>query len=155
MGKEINLGSNVYKLKDNQICKFMVVKRITTETLEGETISFIIKDDHDNEFERTLSELENNYFSTPREVTDYLLSEYKESIKISNSVRKINLDLYETDGYTDKHRDYVSVPMQYIKKVQIIVYNLQKKVRSGLKRMFLQHLIMEVIIDLGEYRKKK
>ena len=115
MGKEINLGSNVYKLKDNQICKFMVVKRITTETLEGETISFIIKDDHDNEFERTLSELENNYFSTPREVTDYLLSEYKESTKINNSVRKINLDLYETDGYTDKHRDYVSVPMQYIK----------------------------------------
>lgn len=115
MGKEINLGSNVYKLKDNQICKFMVVKRITTETLEGETISFIIKDDHDNESERTLSELENNYFSTPREVTDYLLSEYKESTKINNSVRKINLDLYETDGYTDKHRDYVSVPMQYIK----------------------------------------
>lgn len=65
MGKEINLGSNVYKLKDNQICKFMVVKRITTETLEGETISFIIKDDHDNEFERTLSELENNYFLLP------------------------------------------------------------------------------------------
>lgn len=82
MGKEINLGSNVYKLKDNQICKFMVVKRITTETLEGETISFIIKDDHDNEFERTLSELENNYFSTPREVTDYLLRNIRSQLRL-------------------------------------------------------------------------
>ena len=117
--KTVKVGDFLYELSSNEIRKFVVKKKIITETLDSKdtVTSFILEDvsDKNVSVEFSLEELDKEYFLSVDEIIDNLISDYKKRYETKipqGSV--VVLELYETDGYSEKHRSYIKVPVKYI-----------------------------------------
>lgn len=120
---DFKVGDFVYTIRDNEVYKLRLEKKIIVESSLGEDyVEFLLVESSNNEFsmEVPLDDLlaeDNKYFLSFQEVINHMTKDYKSRYEEDRekSESTIFCDFIETDGYTERHKRYVKLLVKYIK----------------------------------------
>lgn len=117
---DFKVGDFVYTIRDNEVYKLRLEKKIIVESFSGEDyVELLLVESSNNEFsmEVPLDDLLTEYFLSFQEVINHLTKKYRSRYEKNKEKPESTIfcDFIETDGYTERHKGYVKLPVKYIK----------------------------------------